>query len=203
MFQLRVSGETDTLRQLRTWLEESDHGRHPIVIPQAQDVHSGLLMADVARASADDVLDHLADIEIGPDQVSFANAETIGPPPIGTRATSLIWADMMGMAQSNAKPAARYLVLMLVAGVIAGYGVLTINDTLIVGAMAVSPDTFPIVAACVGIVGGRWRLTYRSVVTLAVGLSATAIAAGVVGGIVRATSRLGSFSAPRRALPGW
>jgi uncharacterized hydrophobic protein (TIGR00271 family) len=202
MFQLRVSGHTDALHQLRAWLVESGHGRHVIVIPQAQAVDGGLLMADVARASADDVIGHLPDVGIGPDEISFANVETIGPSPTGTRATSLIWADMMGLAQSNAKPAARYLVLMIVAGVIAGYGVLTINDTLIVGAMAVSPDTYPIVAACVGIVGGRWRLAYRSVLTLLVGLAATAVAAGAAGGVVRGTSRLGSFSATSPGLAG-
>jgi uncharacterized hydrophobic protein (TIGR00271 family) len=159
-------------------------------------------MADVSRASADDVLGHLPGAGIAPDQISFLNVETIGPSPTGVRPTSLIWADMMGMAQSNAKPAARYLVLMVVAGIIAGYGVLTINDTLIVGAMAVSPDTYPIVAACVAIVAGRWPLAVRSIGTLAVGLAVTAIAAGVVAGVIRVEGRLGSFSATSPGLAG-
>ena len=90
---------------------------------------------------------------------------------------------------------------MVVAGVIAGYGVLTINDTLIIGAMAVSPDAYPIVSACVGIVGRRWRLIsgYR---TLAIGLTVAAVTAAAVGGPVDASHRLGAFSATSPSLAG-
>jgi len=159
-------------------------------------------MADVQRESVDDVVGHLSGVGVGQDNVSFINVDTVEPPSAGIRATSLIWTDMMGVARSNARPTARYLVLMVVAGVIAGYGVLTINDTLIIGAMAVSPDTYPIVSACVGVVGRRWRLIYRSVATLVIGLTATAATAAAVGGIVGESHRLGAFSATSPSLAG-
>ena len=159
-------------------------------------------MADVHRGRCDDVVGHLTAIGVGPDNVSFINVDTVGPKPAGVRATSLIWADMIGMARSNARPSARYLVLMVVAGVIAGYGVLTINDTLIIGAMAVSPDAYPIVSACVGIVGRRWPLVYRSVGTLVIGLTVTAAAAAAVGVVVGESHRLGAFSATSPNLAG-
>ena len=136
------------------------------------------------------------------DNVSFINVETVGPEPAGTRATSLVWADMMGLARSNARPTARFLVLMVVAGVIAGYGVLTTNDTLIIGAMAVSPDSNPVVSACVGIVGRQWRLIYWSVGTLVIGLSTAAAAAALVSRIVDDSHRLGAFSATSPNLAG-
>ena len=47
---------------------------------------------------------------------------------------------------------------MIVAGVIAAYGVIEVNSILIVGAMAVSPDVLPVAAACVGLVSRRHRL---------------------------------------------
>ena len=56
---------------------------------------------------------------------------------------------MLGQAARNARPVARYLVFMIVAGVIAAFGVINVNAILIVGAMAVSPDTLPVAAACV------------------------------------------------------
>ncbi|HZN76799.1 MAG TPA: DUF389 domain-containing protein [Micromonosporaceae bacterium] len=202
MLQLRVFGETDVLRGVNTWLETSGHGRHVVVVPQVHPIHSGLLMADVQRESVDDVVGHLSGVGVGQDNVSFINVDTVEPPSAGIRATSLIWTDMMGVARSNARPTARYLVLMVVAGVIAGYGVLTINDTLIIGAMAVSPDTYPIVSACVGVVGRRWRLIYRSVATLVIGLTATAATAAAVGGIVGESHRLGAFSATSPSLAG-
>jgi uncharacterized membrane protein len=44
---------------------------------------------------------------------------------------------------------------MATAGVIAAFGVIDVNPTPIIGAMAVSPDALPVAAACVGIVARR------------------------------------------------
>ena len=49
------------------------------------------------------------------------------------RHASLIWADVLGQASRNAWPVARYLVFMIVAGVIAAFGVIKVNAILIVG----------------------------------------------------------------------
>ena len=61
---------------------------------------------------------------------------------------------------------------MIVAGVIAAFGVIEANEILIVGAMAVSPDLLPIAATCVGLVGRRYRLAWRALVTLPSGWAA-------------------------------
>jgi uncharacterized hydrophobic protein (TIGR00271 family) len=79
----------------------------------------------------------------------------------------------------NARPIARYLAFMLVAGVIGGYGVIDDNSILIVGAMAVSPDLLPITAIGVGIIALRPGLAGRALLTLAVGLGAAALAAAL------------------------
>ena len=60
---------------------------------------------------------------------------------------------------------------MAVAGVVAGLGVIKGNPILIVGAMAVSPDLLPLCSVCVGLVGGRRRLTRRALATLVTGLA--------------------------------
>jgi len=106
--------------------------------------------------------------------------EEIWPAPGRRAATSLIWADVLATAIQNARSVARYLVFMVAAGVIAGFGVLYANVTLIVGAMAVSPDTLPLTAACVGLVTGRLRLARRGIATLAVGLGATSLTAMIL-----------------------
>ena len=60
------------------------------------------------------------------------------------------------MAWLNARPIARYVAFMFVAGLIAGgYGVTRRSEILIVGAMAVSPDLLPITAIAVGVIGLR------------------------------------------------
>ena len=93
----------------------------------------------------------------------------------------LMWADVLSSARMESRVVGRYLGLMFVAGIIAGYGVIIDNPILIVGAMAVSPDLVPLIAACVGIVSGRSSLVARGAATLLLGLGlATAAAFGVV-----------------------
>jgi uncharacterized hydrophobic protein (TIGR00271 family) len=149
------------------------------------------------------VLAHLDETGVDRGDIAVLRTEDIGPSIPKGRASSLVWADMLGFARRNARPIARYVVFMTVAGVIASYGVITINSTLIVGAMAVSPDTLPLAAACVGVVGGRWGLAARSFATLVAGLAITAVAAGVIALLLRMTSQLpAGFSAEAAGLSG-
>ncbi|HSD79544.1 MAG TPA: DUF389 domain-containing protein [Solirubrobacteraceae bacterium] len=91
----------------------------------------------------------------------------------------LVWADIVGLAGSNARLVWRYLTLMVIAGVIAGYGVLDSSPILVVGAMAVSPDLLPITAAGVAVVSHDARLLGRALVTLGAGMAAASLAAAV------------------------
>jgi hypothetical protein len=50
-----------------------------------------------------------------------------------SRNAGLIWADLLDTASLNARPIARYVAFMFVAGVIACYGVIDDNVILIVG----------------------------------------------------------------------
>jgi uncharacterized hydrophobic protein (TIGR00271 family) len=156
----------------------------------------------VAGEAAQDVLARLDAVGVRPPDIELLRVENIGPAVPGDRAVALIWPDMVGLARRNARPIGRYLVFMAVAGVIAGYGVLTINDTLIVGAMAVSPDTLPIISACVGIIGGRWLLAAKAVGTLALGLAVTALMAAGTGGLFDALHGSSNFSASSPGLSG-
>ena len=69
---------------------------------------------------------------------------------------------------------------MVAAGIIAAFGVIQVNDILIVGAMAVSPDLLPITAACVGLVDRNFRMVYRALLTVVVGMAAACLTAGVL-----------------------
>src|SRR5262245_41884772 len=71
----------------------------------------------------------------GPDDVPLVNADTIGRSPSPARATSLTWSDMMAWREATPGPR-RGTSSSWWWRVIAGYGELTINDTLIGGAMA-------------------------------------------------------------------
>jgi uncharacterized hydrophobic protein (TIGR00271 family) len=178
MLQLRVYGASDSLAELGRDLEDHGAARNVAV---AQGVRAGhlLLTAEVAPEWADEVLDLLVGSGVDADDISLARLDEIGPIRPG-RSASLIWADVLGQAKTNARPVARYLLFMLAAGIIAAYGVIDGNEVLIVGAMAVSPDLLPVTAACVGLAGRRWPLVGRALATLALGLVAACLAAAVL-----------------------
>ena len=150
-------------------LERRGTARHGALTPGVRPGQA-LLTADIDGGTADSVLAYLSEQGLALEDVSLSRVDDVGPIAAKHPAVSLIWADVLGQASRNARPVARYLVFMVVAGVIAGFGVIYANSTLIVGAMAVSPDTLPVTAICAGVVGHRWRLAARALLTLGVGL---------------------------------
>jgi uncharacterized hydrophobic protein (TIGR00271 family) len=175
-----VYGPAELLTGIGEELEELGEARNVALARAVRPGHA-LLTAEVVVESADAVLELLGRHGVPEGDITLARLDEIGPIDKGRTAGSLIWADVLGQARANARPVARYLVFMVAAGVIAGFGVLQANTILIVGAMAVSPDLLPITAACVGLAGRRGRLFLRAVATLAIGMGAACLAAGVLG----------------------
>lgn len=179
MLQLRVYGPAASLTAIGEDLEA--HGAaHDVAL--AQGIRDGqvLLTADIATGSADAVLDLLRQRGLAEDDIRLARLDEVGPIKPGRTAASLIWTDMLGQAAANARPVARYLVFMVAAGIIAGFGVLQANDILIVGAMAVSPDLLPITATAVALVDRSVHLFRRALATVAIGMGAACLAAGTL-----------------------
>ena len=140
---------------------------------------NAVVTADIRPDSADTALTRLAGFGIPADDVTLLRLETIGPTATA-EPTILVWADVLSKAQVQARAPARYFVLMAVAGVIAGLAVINVSSVLIVGAMAISPDLLPIMAACTGLVLRRGRLVRRGLGTLIVGLGVTCLLAMLV-----------------------
>ena len=179
MLRLSVYGRSATLAPIGAELEDRGDVRHVVLVGSLRPEHS-LLDAELTPASADTVLKYLLGRGFARQDITLTRVEEIGQRPRGDTEGALIWADVFAHASANAEAVGRFLVFMIVAGVIAGFGVIDANAILIVGAMAVSPDTLPITAACVGIVGRRGRLVRRALVTLVVGLGAASAAAAAL-----------------------
>ena len=202
MFHLRAYGSSDTVADVGEQLERSGLAHQVAVAPAVRSDHA-LLTAAVRPDAADAVLDFVRAGGIGPDDVALARVEEIAHTTRTPAGAGLIWADMLGQAGRNARPVARFLVFMVVAGVIAAYGVIEVNAILIVGAMAVSPDILPVTAACVALVSRRGRLARRAVATLLIGLAATCAAAAALTGALDLLDLLPSgFELDESALAG-
>jgi uncharacterized hydrophobic protein (TIGR00271 family) len=172
VLQLRVYGDASTLAVVAEGLGRLSGARHV-------SLSDGLVTADLRPDAADAALTKLGRLGIPADDVTLVRLETIGPTAT-PEPLILVWADVLGRAQVQARVAARYLVLMAVAGVIAGLAVINESSVLIVGAMAISPDLLPVTAACTGLVLRRRRLIERGLGTLVLGLAVAGLLAAAV-----------------------
>jgi uncharacterized hydrophobic protein (TIGR00271 family) len=178
MIALEVFGESALLERVASTLDQTDGVSHVACIDATRPGFS-LLSARVRPRSVDALLDALQGLGVPGRDVTLDRIEVVGALSQGRAERTMVWADVLGTAWVNARPLARYLAFMVVAGVIASYGVVDNNGILIVGAMAVSPDLLPITAIAVGIVGRQAELASRALLTLALGLGAAGLAAAV------------------------
>jgi uncharacterized hydrophobic protein (TIGR00271 family) len=202
MLQLRVYGRAEALTAIGNELDQGGAARH-LAVTAGLRADGAVLTGEVAPESADAVLQHLVGSGIPEQDMVLTRTDDIGPLRATGASAALIWADVLGQAREHARPVARFLVFMLIAGVIAGFGVINVNGILIVGAMAISPDALPIAAACIGLVSRRFALAGRALVTLALGLGAAALAACILTLVLDVLGQLPSgFEVGESALSG-
>jgi uncharacterized hydrophobic protein (TIGR00271 family) len=146
------------------------------------DENSGhaLVTADLGDEAADAALEAVRRLGVPVEDVVLLRVESIGPTHSGRPLATVVWTDLLSQAGTNARPLARYLIFIGIAGLIAGFGVIYQNGILIVGAMAISPDMLPITATCTGIVLRRWGLAAGAFVTLVVGLAFGCVIAAAI-----------------------
>jgi uncharacterized hydrophobic protein (TIGR00271 family) len=178
VLELRVFGAAAAIADLAQDLEQIPGSRHVVHSGDARPGRA-FVTADVSDDAVDLALQHVNRRGVLSEDVVLVRLDTIGPSVAERPLASVVWADLLSQAGANARPFARYLVFMAIAGIIAAFGVIYANVTLVVGAMAISPDVLPITAAATALVLLRWRLATRAVVALILGLG-TACAFGAV-----------------------
>jgi uncharacterized hydrophobic protein (TIGR00271 family) len=159
-------------------------GVHRLASTLAASGDGAVVEADLRLDAADSVVAILETLGVPSDDFVISHLEVVAPAPeakarLGA-GEAFAWVEVLGEARRQARPLARYFVLMAVAGVVAGLGVIQGNAILIVGAMAVSPDLLPLCSVCVGLVGGRGRLARRAFATLMLGLAVVGAAAALM-----------------------
>ncbi|HWB55408.1 MAG TPA: DUF389 domain-containing protein [Gaiellaceae bacterium] len=165
------------MRRVAQLLDETD-GVSRVRLVGATRPDFSVVSAIVLPSTVDALLEHLRRQGVPDADVRLTRPEAVGSLATGKEA-SLVWADVVGTAWLYARPLARYLAFMLVAGVIASYGVIDENSILIVGAMAVSPDLLAITGIAVGLASRQVVLAGRAFLTLATGLGIACLAAAV------------------------
>jgi uncharacterized hydrophobic protein (TIGR00271 family) len=177
--QLRVFGAVDEMLDVAKRLQAIPGAKHVIQMGDRAFGRS-LVTADLLDDAVDPALEQVRRLGVPSDDAVLVRMESMGPAKSTRPLASVIWADLLSQAGMNARPLARYLVFMVIAGIIAAFGVIYANVTLVVGAMAISPDTLPITAASTALVLRRWRLAARATVSLIAGLGAACLVGGVM-----------------------
>jgi uncharacterized hydrophobic protein (TIGR00271 family) len=183
MLQLRVYGDPPAMAVVAGRLQSLSGARH-VSLAETESGAAALVTADLDSGSADPALASLEALGVSADDIALVRLDTIAHGVEAGEVTGLVWADVLGQARARARTTARYLVLMAAAGVIAGLAVVNDSPTLIVGAMAVSPDLLPVTAACTGLVFRRRRLFVRGLAALVVGLAVAGALATVVAALL-------------------
>jgi uncharacterized hydrophobic protein (TIGR00271 family) len=178
MIALEVVGETPAMTAVAERLVEID-GASRVRMESAMRDGRSVVLAHVSHDATDQVLVELRALSVAPADMTLMRVEELGGGLPGEEDSSLIWADVLGLAGSNSRLIGRYLAFMAVAGVIACYGVVDTSAILIVGAMAVSPDLLPITATAVGLVGRSLSLAGKALLTLTVGMAVASLFAAL------------------------
>ncbi|NJP32586.1 DUF389 domain-containing protein [Micromonospora thermarum] len=182
MLHLRVIAPPDRSTAVVDLLTTEPGVTHLAVLDgAARQPRGDLILCDVVRESADGVLHRLQQLGvevhggISADDVEMTistAAERAAREAPGSGADAIVWDEIAAKTGEQTELSATYLVLITVATMIAGIGVLLDQPILIVGAMVVGPEFGPLAALCVALLRRKGRVIMRSVQALVVGFLA-------------------------------
>src|SRR6478672_548582 len=195
MLPLRVSAAADTSELAVKMLSEDPAVSGLVVLHGASIVPAGdVLLADVAREAANDVIDRLRElgvhhggtIHIEPvgtwiSRSGFA-AERLAP---GSSADSVVWAEVIQHSYDDSELNWTYLSFMTLATLLAGIAIVLDSQVLVIGAMILGPDFGPVAALGVALVQRRWTLLRLAVRTLLLGFAAAIVVTTVAALVAR------------------
>ncbi|MFG2109023.1 DUF389 domain-containing protein [Micromonospora chersina] len=185
MLHLRIIAPADRSAAVADLLADDPGVAHLAVIPGVARQPAGdLILCDVVRESADRVLARLQDLDvearggISADDVELTLSETAkkaARDAPGHGEDAVVWDEIGAKTGEQTVLTGTYLVLITVATMIAGIGVLLDQPILIVGAMVVGPEFGPLAALCVALLRRNRRVIGRSIKALTVGFLAAMV----------------------------
>ncbi|MFF3564567.1 DUF389 domain-containing protein [Streptomyces sp. NPDC002574] len=174
---------------------------HVAVLPGvARNPRGDVVMCDVARESADELLHGLRGLGIADtgaitvehiDLTLSRRADKAEEEAPGEGADAVLWESLTEATHEESTLTVTYLAFLSVATMLAACGVMLDSAILIVGAMVVGPEFGPLAGVCTGLVRRRLGLARRSLIALLVGFP---VAMVLTGGFNYLMDLLGVFS---------
>jgi len=174
--QLRVTVPPDRTDRVRELFENDVGTAHLAVLPGASVSPPGdLVLADVARESADALVRALRELRVHEDgaiamttidaAVSRA-AHTAEDSAPGDAADAVVWEQVVRTTDADSALSVSYLAFMTIATLLAAIAIINDSAILTVGAMVLGPEFAPLAALAVAAVQGRPVGARRAAVTL-------------------------------------
>jgi uncharacterized hydrophobic protein (TIGR00271 family) len=181
LLQLRVTVPEDRTDRVRELFENDPGTAHLAVLPGASVSPAGdLVLADVARESADALVSALRDLDVHRDgaialttidaAVSSAarRAEERAP---GDAADAVVWEQVVRTTDADSALSVSYVTFLTIATMLAAIAIINDSAILVIGAMVLGPEFAPLAALAVALVHGRRRIARTATVSLVVGFA--------------------------------
>jgi uncharacterized hydrophobic protein (TIGR00271 family) len=152
------------------------HHREAALEPSGDEI-----TADIARESANDVVDELKALGLHErgaitlealDTVLSTRAYRAEDEAEGEPADAVIWDELVSRTREESTLTLTFLMFLCIACMIAAVGVVTDSPVTVVGAMVVGPEFGPLAALAVALVRRRMHLARRAALALLIGFPA-------------------------------
>jgi uncharacterized hydrophobic protein (TIGR00271 family) len=181
LLHLRVTVPADRSGAVRDLLDGDPGVAHLAVVPGGSVRPAGdLFLVDVARESADHLIDGLRELDVDRDggivmeavdaAVSRPAEEAERRAP-GDGSDAVIWEQVVRTTAADAALSVSYLAFLTIATLLAAVAIVNDSAPLVIGAMVLGPEFGPLAALAVAIVHRRGRVGRRAVVSLLAGFA--------------------------------
>ncbi|WP_037161719.1 DUF389 domain-containing protein [Rhodococcoides fascians] len=185
MLHLRVISPSErTSDVLRMLAAESTVTHVTLAVGAAIDPPGDVVEADVARASANDVLTGLTALNLPsigaiilePNGTMLSEAGDRANAAAGrTPDRAVVWERLLGQVREGARLTPTFVAYLVIAFLLSAVGVATASPLILVGAMVVGPEFRPLAAMSVGLVRRDTTLIRTSARTLAISFPVAAV----------------------------
>jgi uncharacterized hydrophobic protein (TIGR00271 family) len=204
MLHLRVITPPDVRDRLINALSDNPGVAHLVVHRGAAlDPPGDEVTADIARESANDVIDTLKELGVKErgaitldeiDTVLSIRAYRAERRAVGDPADAVVWDELAARTREESSLNVAYMTFLCLACLIAALGVVTDSPVTVVGAMVVGPEFGPLAAVAVALVRRKAYLARRAAAALLIGfpvamaVTALLVLAGEAIGWIEVTS---------------
>ena len=200
---LRITCPPHVTERIIHLLHSEARATELVVLAEATRRSSGdLVMAEVPRASIDELLLHLPDATtMSGLHVAVMPSERLIPEQTDRDhhdEDAVIWAQVTQDVHTIAQLSWINVLLLVIAASIAAIGIIEDQLLLLVGAMALSPDFWPVVDTCISLVRRAWDRALRGLATLAIGFTAAATGAWLLIAALSAAGVVDADATPSR-----